>query len=86
MSLKEFFELIKFFLSNNVNLAIKYHLDGVYIPAFNKQINFIKGSLPIDFKILGSAHNNIEILKKQKQGCNVIFVSPIFFLSYLLNL
>ena len=69
---------IKFFLSNNVNLAIKYRLDGVYIPAFNKQINFIKGSLPKNFEILGSAHNNIEILKKQKQGCNVIFVSPIF--------
>jgi len=69
---------IKFFLSNNVNLAIKYHLDGVYIPAFNKQINFIKGSLPIDFKILGSAHNNFEILIKQKQGCDVIFLSPIF--------
>ena len=30
------------------------------------------------FKIIGSAHNNIEILIKQKQGCNLIFVSPIF--------
>ena len=32
---------IKFFISNNIKLAIKYKLDGVYIPAFNKQINFI---------------------------------------------
>jgi len=69
---------IKFFLSNNINLAIKYQFDGVYIPAFNKQINFIKGSLPINFKILGSAHNNFEISIKQKQGCDVIFLSPIF--------
>jgi thiamine-phosphate pyrophosphorylase len=68
----------KFFLSNNVNLAIKYQLDGVYIPAFNKQINFINGSLPINFEIIGSAHNNNEIRIKQKQGCFVIFVSPIF--------
>ena len=69
---------IKFFFFNYVNLAIKYQLDGVYIPAFNKQINFIKGSLPKNFKILGSAHNNFEISIKQKQGCNIIFVSPIF--------
>jgi len=69
---------IKFFISNNIKLAIKYQLDGIYIPAFNKQINFIKYLLPINFKIIGSAHNNIEILIKQKQGCDTIFVSPIF--------
>tara|TARA_B110000008_G_C16878867_1_gene527989 strand:- start:630 stop:1190 length:561 start_codon:yes stop_codon:yes gene_type:complete len=69
---------IKFFISNNIKLAIKYRLDGIYIPAFNKKINFIKYLLPKKFKIIGSAHNNIEILIKQKQGCNIIFVSPIF--------
>jgi thiamine-phosphate pyrophosphorylase len=69
---------IKFFISNNIKLAIKYQLDGIYIPSFNKQINFIKYILPKNFKIIGSAHNNIEISIKQKQGCNIIFVSPIF--------
>ena len=69
---------IKFFISNNIKLGIKYQLDGIYIPAFNKQINFIKYLLPINFEIIGSAHNNIEILIKQKQGCKTIFVSPIF--------
>jgi thiamine-phosphate pyrophosphorylase len=69
---------IKFFISNNIKLAIKYKLDGIYIPAFNKQINFIKYVLPKNFTIIGSAHNNIEISIKQKQGCNIIFVSPIF--------
>ena len=69
---------IKFFMSNNIKLAIRYKLDGVYIPAFNKQINFVKYLLPINFKIIGSAHNNIEISIKEKQGCNIIFVSPIF--------
>ena len=68
----------KFFISNNIKLAIRYKLDGVYIPAFNKQINFIKFLLPSSFKIIGSAHNNLEISIKQKQGCNIIFVSPIF--------
>ena len=69
---------IKFFISNNIKLAIKYQLNGIYIPAFNKQINFIKYLLPKNFKIIGSAHNNIEISIKQKQGCEIIFVSPIF--------
>ena len=69
---------IKFFISNNIKLAIKYQLDGIYIPSFNKQINFIKYLLPKNFSIIGSAHNNIEILIKQKQGCSVIFISPIF--------
>ena len=69
---------IKFFMSNNIKLAIRYKLDGVYIPAFNKQINFVKYLLPLNFKIIGSAHNNIEISIKEKQGCNTIFVSPIF--------
>ena len=69
---------IKFFISNNIKLAIKYKLDGVYIPSFNKQINFIKYLIRKNFMIIGSAHNNIEITVKQKQGCNIIFVSPIF--------
>jgi thiamine-phosphate pyrophosphorylase len=69
---------IKFFISNNIKLAIKYQLNGIYIPAFNKQINFIKFLLPKNFNIIGSAHNNAEILIKQKQGCEIIFVSPIF--------
>jgi thiamine-phosphate pyrophosphorylase len=68
---------VKFFISNNIKLAIKYKLDGIYIPAFNKQINFIKYLLPRNFKVIGSAHN-IEILIKQKQGCKTIFLSPIF--------
>ena len=69
---------IKFYISNNIKLAIKYQLDGIYIPAFNKQINFIKYLLPKNFTIVGSAHNNIEISIKHKQGCKIIFVSPIF--------
>ena len=69
---------IKFFISNNIKLAIKYQLNGIYIPAFNKQINFIKYLLPKNFDIIGSAHDNVEILIKQKQGCETIFVSPVF--------
>ena len=80
---------INFFISNDVNLALKYQLDGVYIPAFNKQINYIKFLLPINFQIIGSAHNNKEILIKEKQGCSIIFLSPIFKVrkkNYFLNI
>ncbi len=69
---------LKLFLSNNIKLALKYKLNGVYIPAFNNQINYIKYSIPSNFDIIGSAHNFKEILIKKKQGCNSIFLSPIF--------
>ena len=51
---------LKFFLANDVNLAIKLRLDGIYIPAFNKRINIIKSKLH-DLMCLGSAHNIREI-------------------------
>ena len=79
----------KLFISNNIQLALKYKLDGIYIPAFNKQLNYIKQYIPNKFEIIGSAHNYKEILIKQKQGCKFIFISPIFKIqkkNYYLNL
>ena len=67
----------KFFLSNNIKLAIKLRLDGVYIPSFNKFIN-LRFKTNKSFQILGSAHNLKEIKLKEKQGVNIIFLSPIF--------
>ena len=67
----------KFFLSNNIKLAIKLKLDGVYIPSFNKFIN-LRFKTNKRFQILGSAHNLKEIKLKEKQGVNIIFLSPIF--------
>ena len=34
-------KLIKFFLSNNVKLAIQLDLDGAYIPSFNKSLSHL---------------------------------------------
>ena len=31
----------KFFLSNNIRLAMRLDLDGVYLPAFNKKLNYL---------------------------------------------
>ena len=70
---------IKFLVSNYEDIVNKYNLDGFYIPSFNKQINYCRAfSLPKSFKILGSAHNIKEIIVKQKQLCNEVFLSPVF--------
>ncbi len=68
----------KFYLSNDIRLAIKEDLDGVYLPSFNQtnQINFFNKKKK--FIILGSAHNIREIKIKEKQKASLIFISPIF--------
>jgi len=68
----------KFYLANDVKTALKFDLDGVYIPSFNKELkinNFVKKK---NFKVLGSAHNIKEIRQKELQKVSCIFLSPIF--------
>ncbi len=69
---------IKFYLSNNIKLAIKLNLDGVYIPAFNKSLNHLAYSFKNNFKIVGSAHNLKEIRIKENQNVEIIFLSSLF--------
>ena len=71
----------KFYLANNLKFAIKHKLDGLYIPAFHKKLNIKNYNLPLNFGIIGSAHNEIDIKIKEKQGCTVIFLAPIFKVS-----
>ena len=40
---------IKFYLSNDVELAIKLDLDGAYIPAFNKSLKHLAYSYKKNF-------------------------------------
>ena len=69
----------KFYIANNIKLALKLGLNGVYIPSFNKKINYAtRYSLPKKFEIIGSAHNLKEIKIKKLQKCTKIFISPIF--------
>ena len=68
----------KFYLSNNIKLAMKLDLDGVYIPAFNKDIHHNTFSLKKKFTLIGSAHNLREIREKEKQNVSYIFLSPLF--------
>ncbi len=69
---------IKFYLSNNIKLAIKLNLDGAYIPSFNKSTKHLAFSLKKNFDIIGSAHNIKEIKTKEIQNVNKIFISSIF--------
>tara|TARA_B100000401_G_scaffold433804_1_gene372979 strand:+ start:66 stop:584 length:519 start_codon:yes stop_codon:yes gene_type:complete len=69
---------IKFFLSNNIRLAIKLDLDGAYIPSFNKSTKHLAFSLKKKFGLIGSAHNNKEIKIKEIQNVNKIFLSSLF--------
>jgi thiamine-phosphate pyrophosphorylase len=69
---------IKFYLSNNIKLAIKLDLDGAYIPSFNKDTRHLSYSYKKKFTIVGSAHNLKEIRIKEKQNVKEIVVSSLF--------
>ena len=69
---------IKFYLSNNIKLAIKLDLDGAYIPSFDKEIKHLNYSLKKNFDIVGSAHNLKEIRIKERQNVKKIFLSSLF--------
>ena len=68
----------KFFLSNNFKLAVKFGLDGVYLPSFNKKQNHQIYLRRKNFLILGSAHNIKEIKEKERQQVDIIFISSLF--------
>ena len=69
---------LKFYLSNNIKLAIKLNLDGAYIPSFNKKLNHLSYSFKKNFNIIGSAHNLKEIKVKENQKVKKIFLSSLF--------
>ena len=68
----------KFYIANDIKLALRLGLDGLYIPSFNKLCNFKNLNSKKDFKIIGSAHNVIELKNKENQGCKEIAIAPIF--------
>ena len=68
----------KFYLANNVKLALNLDLDGAYIPSFNNSKKHLSFSYKKNFILLGSAHNLKEIRNKELQKVNLIFISSIF--------
>ena len=68
----------KFFLSNNIKLALKLDLDGAYIPSFNNDLKHINYKKKRNFMLLGSAHNLKQIREKESQSVDVIFLASLF--------
>jgi thiamine-phosphate pyrophosphorylase len=68
----------KFFLSNNIKLAVRLDLDGAYIPSFNKNKQHLSFSFKKKFLIIGSAHSNKEIKIKENQKVEILFLSSLF--------
>ena len=68
----------KFYISDDIKLAINIKANGVYIPSTNKNLNFQLFKQKKKFKILGSAHNFKEIKIKELQKVEEIFLSPLF--------
>jgi len=69
---------IKFFLANNIKLALKLNLTGCYIPSFNKDVKHLNYSFKKNFIIIGSAHNQKQIRNKELQKVSAIFLSSLF--------
>ena len=69
---------LKFYLSNDIKLAINLNLDGAYIPSFNKKFDHLSYYYKKNFEIIGSAHNLKEIRLKELQKVNKIFLSSLF--------
>ena len=80
LEIKKFCKINKrqFYLANNLKLAINLDLDGAYIPSYNNNLDILKYTRRKKFLLLGSAHNIYEIKTKEKQGVEVIFLSPLF--------
>ena len=69
---------INLYLANNIKMAIKYNLDGAYIPSFNNDFKHLNYMTKSNFLIIGSAHNLKEIRIKETQEVSQIFISSIF--------
>ena len=72
---------IKFYVANDIKLALSLNSDGIYLSSFNKKLKFLNYK-KFNFDIIGSAHNLREISEKIKQGCNLIFLSRLFLVNY----
>ena len=65
-------------MANNTKIANSLEFDGAYLPSFNKEINYTSINTTKNFKLLGSAHDIKDIKIKEKQGVELLFLSPVF--------
>ena len=72
---------IEFYISNDLKLAKIAKADGLYISAYNTNLNLLYVK-KLNFKLIGSAHNLKEIRIKVLQGCSNILFSRLFQTTY----
>ena len=72
---------IKFYIANDIKLALSLNSDGIYLSSFNHGLKFLNYK-KFNFKIIGSAHNFSEIFRKTRQGCSFILLSKLFMVDY----
>jgi len=69
---------IKFFIIDNLKLAIKYKLDGLVL-SHNNKCNYLNiSTYKKNFKVIGKVHSQHEYFFKIKQNCSGVLLSPIF--------
>ncbi len=76
---------IRFYVANDLRLAVSLRSDGIYISANNKNLKVLNLK-KINYDIIGSAHNLSEINLKKKQGCHNVLLSRLFKVSYKPNM
>ena len=72
---------IKFYIANDLSLAISLNSDGIYLSGYNRTFK-AKSIKKTNFNIIGSAHNFKEISQKLAQGCKSILFSKLFIVDY----
>ena len=72
---------IKFYVANDIKLAILLKSDGIYLSASNRELKFLNFKKR-NFDIIGSAHNFKEVFYKIKQGCSFVLLSKLFLVDY----
>ena len=67
---------IKFYVANDLHLALYLNSDGLYLSSSNKSLKFL--SVRKKLEIIGSAHNIKEVVLKKSKVVN-LFYFPNYF-------
>ena len=79
------FNQLPFYIIDDIKIAKKLNADGSFISSNNRKVGL---SLCVNrkFKLIGSAHNQLEYFFKLRQNCKTLMLSPIFYNNkYSLN-
>ena len=79
------FNQIPFYVIDNIKIAKRLNADGIFISSNNRKVG-LSSSVKAKFKLIGSAHSQLEYSFKMRQNCKTLMLSPIFYNNkYSLN-